>query len=95
MVNWECMLETMESMGFGPKWLGWIRGWLHLAKTQITLNGEGGKEIKCRRGLRHGDSLSPLLFTLVSNGLNKLLNKANKGIECLKKDKNHKSPVCG
>lgn len=43
-VNWESLLETMESMGFGPKSLGWIHTWLHFAKTQMTLNGGGMQE---------------------------------------------------
>lgn len=44
--------------------------------VSIVLNGEVGKEIKCRRGLRQGDPLSPLIFTLVADGLNIMLQKA-------------------
>lgn len=46
------VLETIENMGFRPKWLGWILGWLNSAKIKITMNGENGREIKCRQGLR-------------------------------------------
>lgn len=40
-------------------------------------NGEPRKEIKCRRGLRQGDLLSPLLFTLVADRLNTIIAKVS------------------
>lgn len=48
---------------------------LYSTKMQIVVNGEKGKEIVLKRGLRQGDSLSPLFFVLVADGLNTMLRK--------------------
>jgi hypothetical protein len=40
------------------------------------LNGVPGKPIKCRKGVRQGDPLSPLLFVLSADLLQSIVNKA-------------------
>ena len=40
------------------------------------LNGVSGKTVHCRRGVRQGDPLSPLLFVLATDLLQSILNKA-------------------
>jgi len=42
----------------------------------VLLNGVPGKSFKCKRGVRQGDPLSPLLFVLVADLLQSVLNKA-------------------
>jgi hypothetical protein len=37
---------------------------LSSATTSVLLNGTAGKEFKCRRRVRQGDPLSPLLFAI-------------------------------
>ena len=49
---------------------------LSTASTQILLNGEPGDTIFHRRGLRQGDPLSPMLFILIMDMLNSLINRA-------------------
>lgn len=49
---------------------------LSTANTQILVNGETGRSIKHQRGLRQGDPLSPMLFILVMEVLNSLVNFA-------------------
>jgi hypothetical protein len=44
--------------------------------SSVLLNGVPGKVFHCRRGVRQGDSLSPLLFVLAIDLLQCLVNKA-------------------
>jgi len=41
----------------------------------VLLNGVPGKRFKCKRGVRQGDPLSPLLFVLAADFLQSLINK--------------------
>jgi hypothetical protein len=49
---------------------------LSSGSSTILLNGVLGKFFKCKRGLRQGDPLSPLLFVLAAKLLQVLVNKA-------------------
>jgi hypothetical protein len=45
----------------------------------VIINGVPSNFFECRRGVRQGDPLSPLLFILAAEGLNKLIQQAIKG----------------
>jgi hypothetical protein len=75
-VSWGLLFEILRKLGFGRKFCEWIAILLSTASTRVMLNGEPGPPIWHRRGLRQGDPLSPMLFVLVINMLNKLLAKA-------------------
>ena len=74
-VNWR--LNLLQHLGFSRWWLDWISLILSSASTKVILNGSPGRRICHARGLRQGDPLSPLLFVLVVEGLNALLNLAD------------------
>ena len=44
--------------------------------SSVLLNGIPGKPFKCKRGVRQGDPLSPLLFVLAADFLQSMVNKA-------------------
>jgi len=44
--------------------------------SSVLLNGVPGKAFHCKRGVRQGDSLSPLIFVLATDLLQLVLNRA-------------------
>jgi Reverse transcriptase (RNA-dependent DNA polymerase) len=80
-VNWSFLLEMLRSRGFGQKWTLWIDNLLKGAQTCINFNGSLTSYFTCKRGLRQGDPLSPLMFDLVTDTLCQILTRGkNVGI---------------
>jgi len=76
-VNWRFLLSLLQHLGFSMRWTNWISLILSSASTKVILNRSLGRRICHARGLCQGDPLSPLLFLLVMEGLNALLNLAD------------------
>jgi hypothetical protein len=76
LVEHSTIIQVLSHMGFPPRWIVWVRGILSSASSAVLLNGVPGKYLKCKRGVRQGDPLSPLLFVLASELLQVLVNKA-------------------
>jgi hypothetical protein len=75
-VEHKAIITMLKHMVFGDKFISWVYNILSTATTSIILNGVPGKCIKCKRGVRQGDSLSPLLFVAAAELLQIIINHA-------------------
>jgi hypothetical protein len=75
-VSWCFLLSMLKFRGFGPSWRRWLSMIFVTEKTSILINGVASNPFKPARGLRQGDPLSPLLFVLVMDSLQALVDQA-------------------
>ncbi|WMV59774.1 hypothetical protein MTR67_053159 [Solanum verrucosum] len=76
-VNWNYLWKVLSEMGFGRKWVNWIKFCVSIVKFSIITNGSPEGFFQSQRGLRQGDPMSPFLFLLAMEGLNYMVRKAN------------------
>lgn len=66
----------MEHRGFSARWRDWITLLLRTSHSSVLVNGTAGEKNQHARGLRQGDPLSPYLFVLAIDALQKVLELA-------------------
>ena len=75
-IEHKVILDILAHKGFGLKRRAWIESILKSGTSAVLLNGVPGKTFHCKRGVRQGDPLSPLLFVLAADLLQSIVNKA-------------------
>ncbi|CAL0327859.1 unnamed protein product [Lupinus luteus] len=75
-LDWKFLLNTLSAFGFDERFIHWVEVILKSAMLSISVNSQSIGYFHCKRRVRQGDPLSPLLFCLAedvfSRGLMKL-----------------------
>ena len=74
-VNWKALFYLLDRMGFGVKWCKWICTCISTIKFSVLINGPSVDFFGSSRGLRQGDSLSPLLFLIMMEVFSRMLRR--------------------
>uniref|UniRef100_A0A2N9EQD7 Reverse transcriptase domain-containing protein n=1 Tax=Fagus sylvatica TaxID=28930 RepID=A0A2N9EQD7_FAGSY len=74
-VNWDCLYYIMDRMGFGSRWINWMRACTSTVRFSVLVNGSPTGFFDSARGLRQGDPLSPMLFLLIMEVLSRMLRR--------------------
>jgi hypothetical protein len=75
LVEHQAIIQVMISLGLPANWIHWVTKILSSASTVVLLNGVPGTFFSCKRSVRQGDPLSPLLFVLAAELLQVLINQ--------------------
>jgi len=76
MIEHDAILSVLKHYGLDDRFLGWIKSILVSGTSSDLLTGVPWKTFHCRRGLRQGDPLSPLLYVSTTDLLQSVINKA-------------------
>ena len=74
-INWVCIIKILIKMGFGAKWVNWVKRCISTASSFVLVNGSPIGFFNSSRGLRQGDPLFPYLFIIGMEVFSILMDK--------------------
>ena len=74
-ISWEFLYQVLGRMGFGSRWLTWIKWCISTASFSVLINDSPAGFFPSSRGLRQGDPLSPYLFVIGMEALSCIIGQ--------------------
>lgn len=74
-VDWLFLQEMLEQLGFRIQFMKMVMECVTTPMFSLMINGTMHGFFKSRRGMRHGDHMSPLLFVIYMKYLSRILHK--------------------
>ncbi|XP_058761495.1 uncharacterized protein LOC131634890 [Vicia villosa] len=78
MVDWSSLQTIMAELGIPGKFINWIMLGTASVTYRFKVNGDFTEIVEAKRGIRQGDPISPLLFVIMMEYLNRVLAKMSK-----------------
>ncbi|CAK8536134.1 unnamed protein product [Lathyrus sativus] len=78
MVNWDALECIMKEIGIPTQFSRWIMITVTSVTYKFNINEYHTKTIQAKRGLRQGDPISPILFVIIMEYLNRCFRKMQK-----------------
>lgn len=75
-LDWDFLLDSLRARCFGEGFIGWVKECLQSSRSALLINEETRNFFRIKRGLKRGCPLSPLLFILTVDILNRSSNLA-------------------
>ncbi|XP_026397187.1 uncharacterized protein LOC113291921 [Papaver somniferum] len=93
-VNWKIIEIIGRKMGFGWRWVKWMKNCYEDTRFSLIVNGAATNFFKGSRGLCQGDPLSQFLFLMVAEVFSALMKKAERnGLISGFKVKSNETPI--
>ncbi|XP_074305781.1 uncharacterized protein LOC141641002 [Silene latifolia] len=80
-IEWEFVKQMMKALKFPRRFILWVMECISTPWFTLSLNGNSFGYFQGKRGIRQGDPMSPLLFTLCMEYLSRILAEVTSTME--------------